>query len=140
MSGRLRRGAGCILLVAALALPVPAADASSGTGGAYLTFLFGRVQWQKAGPSCVPPSGYHTLADAVSALASHGYIGVGEGIVNYFPATGFNCISSTDITATVPKTATTGPLTVTTAAGTATAPSSFTVGAATLRLTLAAVR
>jgi len=91
MTGWLRRVVGCILLAAALALPTPAANASSGTGGAYLTFLFGRVQWQKAGPSCVPPSGYHTLADAVSALASHGYIGVGEGIVNYFPATGFNC-------------------------------------------------
>src|SRR5207244_4165888 len=43
---------------------------------------------------------------------------------------GYTRVSSTDITATVPNTATTGPLTVTTAAGTATAPSSFTVGAA----------
>lgn len=88
---RLRRVVASVVLVAAFGLSAPAANASGGTNGAYLTFLFGRTQWQKAGPSCVPPAGYHTLADAVQALSNQGYIGVGEGIINYFPNTGFNC-------------------------------------------------
>jgi hypothetical protein len=89
--GRLRRLVACAVLTVALVSSVPTASASTSANGAYLTFLFGRTQWQKAGPSCVPPSGYHTLADAVQALADKGYIGVGEGIINYFPNTGFNC-------------------------------------------------